>query len=67
MKISELTAYQKQRLCNCIYCGRKIKEDEEFQMIRTKKGRYSIYTFIHKDCIYAAKEWLKHNMVKGGR
>lgn len=61
MYVEDLTQYQKQRFAPCIYCGRKIKDDEEFQMLVTKQGRYRIYTFIHKDCIFAARQWLKRN------
>lgn len=64
MFIDELTPYQKKKLSNCIYCGRPIEKNDSFQMIVSKRGRYSMHTFIHDDCIYAAKCWLRDNMVE---
>lgn len=57
----ELTTYQKKRLCNCIFCGEPFGDNDSFQMIVQKRGRYSVYTFIHDDCIESARRWMKLN------
>ncbi|MBO7731714.1 MAG: hypothetical protein J6S67_04160 [Methanobrevibacter sp.] len=59
MKMSELTKYQKSRLCKCIFCGKEITEFQEFEFACTKFGRCNVYAFIHSDCIVAANEWAK--------
>ena len=61
MTYNDLSQYEKHRFDEngrCLYCGNKIKKDSEFRFIKTKFGRYVIYSFIHKGCILKAREWL---------
>lgn len=59
MKLDELTKYQKSRLCKCIYCGKQITPNQEFQFCTSRFKRYNIYVFIHSDCMVKANELLK--------
>lgn len=59
MRISQLTKYMKSRLSNCIYCGKEITDNQEFQYCSTKAGRYVAYIFIHNDCIPAAQAYVR--------
>lgn len=59
MKLSQLTKYQKSRMSNCIYCGKPITENQEFQYASTKVGRYVAYAFIHNDCIVNAQNFVR--------
>lgn len=61
MLYDDLTPYQKRRVTKCIYCGRDIKADESFKMLKEKQGRCVIYFCIHDDCVNAAMHWLKNN------
>lgn len=56
MKMSELTKYQKSRMCKCIYCGHEITENQDFQFCTTRYKRFNIYTFIHSDCMVKANK-----------
>lgn len=59
MKLSQLTKYQKSRMTKCIYCGKPITENQEFQYCSTKVGRYTAYAFIHNDCIALAQAFVR--------
>lgn len=51
MKVSDLSKYQKSRLCKCIICGKEITENQDFQFCTTRYKRYNVYCFMHSDCI----------------
>lgn len=56
MKINQLTKYQKSRISNCIFCGKPITENSEFQWCSARTGRCVAYIFIHNDCIKDAQK-----------
>lgn len=61
MTYDDLTQYEKHRFddnARCIYCGKTINKNTQFRFIKTKFGRYVIYSFIHRGCILKAREWL---------
>lgn len=59
MRMTELTKYQKSRMCLCLYCHQQITENQEFEFCTTKFGKSTIYTFIHSDCMVKAKNDLR--------
>lgn len=60
MNVSQLSKYMKSRMTPCIFCGKKITDNQEFQWCSTKAGRYVAYVFIHNDCIKEAQKYINN-------
>lgn len=55
---SQLTKYQRSRMCNCLYCGKEISDLEQFEFCTTKISRFTVYAFIHSSCIVKAQKFI---------
>lgn len=60
MRTDELSKYVKSRMSNCIFCGKPITENQDFQYCSAKQGRFVAYVFIHSDCIPEAQRYLQN-------
>lgn len=58
MLMKDLTKYQKSRMCNCLYCGKQITENQQFEYCTTRISKFTVYAFIHSDCILRARHFL---------
>ena len=56
---SQLSKYQRSRMCNCVYCGKEITDNQQFEYCTTKISRFTVYAFIHSDCIIKAQHYLR--------
>lgn len=65
MNVSQLSKYMKSRMTPCIFCGKKITDNQEFQWCSTKAGRYVAYAFIHNDCIKDAQRYVERKSKLG--
>ena len=62
MTYNDLKPHERRRFKEnprCLYCGEIIKNNDEFKFIKTRFSRYVIYLFIHRGCIFKARDWLK--------
>lgn len=46
-------------MCNCIVCGKPITDNQQFEFCTTKISRFTVYAFIHSDCIVTAQRFLQ--------
>lgn len=56
---NQLTKYQRSRMCNCIACGKPITDNQQFEFCTTRISRFTVYAFIHSDCIIKAQKYLQ--------
>lgn len=53
MKRSQLTKYVKSKMTNCIVCNTPICEEDNFHLLKTTVGKYTLYTPVHYACAIA--------------